>query len=543
MKVLHRLAVPMLATGVCVALAACGNSANTNDTAGSQATLRVAVAEVTSNLDPAMYNVPANYILMGGTVGYLISHPYQEFPYPELYDGGADVFNADVYEAELATGWELSDDGKTLTMNLREGVKSPYGNTLTAEDVVWTAQRNIELNTVGEFGMTVANIDKENPVTASGDYTVVWHLTEPSPLLLKVLAWSWFAPIDSVEAKKHATADDPWATEWLKENTAFFGPYNVTEFTPGQSATMEVNPNYWDEEPAIKKIMLQSVPDASNRQQLVQRGEVDLVPDIPRSQLAALQSNDSVQVSLMPGTRFSYLQYRAGVEPLDNKLVRQALSYAIPYDTILKDVYHDTALPAKTPGTWLANAEPGASPYEYNLDKARDLLAEAGYPEGFSVGLSYSLANPGPENEQVAILIADSFKQIGVTVELRKPSSEAAFTTSYNAGEFEIALAGLSPGAPDAGYVAFAMGHSRGYQNFGKFSDTEFDRLTEQATNELDEDVRGDLLRQATALYMELVPATPIANPLIGIVATPDLNNVKLGTWGFPYWKYATLAR
>src|SRR5690606_24399436 len=128
--------------------------------------------------------------------------------------------------------------------------------------------------------------------------------------------------------------------------------------------------------------------------------------------------------------------FRAGVEELDNQQVRQALAYAIPYDTILEDVYQGTALPASTVGTWLPNAHADGSPYKYDLDKAKELLDEAGYGDGFSVNLSYSLVNPGPENEQVAVLIADSFKDIGVTVNLQRPSSEADFTTAYNAGEF-----------------------------------------------------------------------------------------------------------
>lgn len=522
-------------------LAACSGSPDDDNADASGSTLRVALAEVTSNLDPAKYNVPANYINIAGAVGYLISHPYQKFPYPELWQGDAEVFNADEYDPELATDWKLSDDGKQLVMNLRPDVKSAAGNTLTAEDVVWTAKRNVALKSVGEFGMTVANIDKANPATATSPTQVTWNLTAPSPLLEKVMAWSWFAPIDSVEAKKHATSADPWAAEWLKENTAFYGPYTVTQFTPGQSATMEVNPNYWDAKPAISKIMLQTVPDAANRQQLVQRGEVDLVPDIPRSQLSSLQSNKSVQVSLQPGTRFSYLQYRAGIKELDNKLVRQAISYAIPYDTILKDVYYGTSLAAKTPGTWLPNADPAASPYTYDLAKAKALLTQAGYPNGFTVGLSYSLANPGPENEQVAVLIADSLRQIGVTVKLEKPSSEAAFTTSYNAGEFQMALAGLSPGAPDAGYALFAMAYSTGYQNMSKFNDPAFDAAVKKVTDELDPAARAPLLKDATAMYVDEVPATTIANPLVGLVATPKLSGVKLGTWGFPFWKYATI--
>jgi peptide/nickel transport system substrate-binding protein len=542
MKKMRRWVVPAIAVIAVTALAAC--SAGTKSTAnGSNSTLRVAVAEVTSNLDPALYNVPANYITIAGTAGYLVTNPYKAFPYPSEYKGAAQVVNADVSKSALATSWKLSSDGLSLTMNLRTDAGSPSGHKLTAEDVVWTAKRDVALKTVGAFGMTVANIDTSNPVTATNSHTVVWHLTKPSPLLMKVLAWSWFAPLDSIEAKKHATSSDPWAQNWLKSHSDFYGPYTVTQFTPGQSATLSVNPNYWGAKPAIKTITMTSVPDAGTRQQLVQRGEVDLVPDLPRTQLTALQKSSSVTVDLQPSTRFSYLQYRAGVAPLDNKLVRQAISYAIPYSTILKDVYDGTALPAKTISTWLPNADPSVSPYSYDPKKAAALLAEAGYSKGFTVSLTYSVENPGPENEQVAILIADSLKKLGVTVNLVKPSSEAAFTTLYDAGQFQMALAGLSPGAPDDGYALFAMGATGGYQNFGKFSNADFDQITSEALSETNTTKRAALLTQANKLYEDLVPATPIADPLVGIATAKDVKGLKLGTWGAPVWQDMSISK
>jgi peptide/nickel transport system substrate-binding protein len=528
------LLVPAIAATV-IALAACSTPAPPK----LESTLRVALQEVTSNLDPAFYNVPANYINMSGAAGYLVTNGYTDFPDKTLYKGDAKVLDTAKFQPELATDWKLSGDGLTLTMNLRKGVKSPSGNELTSADIIWTAQRNIALKSVGDFGMTVANINKAKPVTADGNYTVVWHLTAPSPLLMSVLAWSWFAPIDSVKAKANATAEDPWAKAYLKNTTAFFGPYTVTAFKPGQSATLSLNENYWDTKPSIKKIEFTTVPDAGNRQQLVQRGEVDLVPDIPRSQMSSLAKSKDVQVIYQPAVRFSYLQYRAGVPELDNQKVRQALAYAIPYDTILSDVYNNTALPAKTVGTWLPNAD--SSPYTYNLDKAKQLLAEAGYKAGFTVNLSYSLVNPGPENEQVAVLIADSFAKIGVTVKLQKSSSEAEFTTAYNKGQFQMAIAGLSPGAPDAGYAVFVMGAAAGFQNFGKISSPALDAAAKAAIAQGDEVQRKKDITLAYKLYNEVLPAAPIANPLVGLVGSPKLGNIKIGVWAVPFWKYVTL--
>ena len=506
-------------------------------------TLRVAMAEVTSNLDPATYNVPANNVLMAGAVGYLVSYAFGDFPDDAVYDGAVPVVETDNYVPELAESWEFADDNLSLTMKLREGVLSPYGNELTAEDVKWTAERNVALTTVGNFGMTVGKIDKENPVTVIDDYTVQWNLTETSPLLVKIMTWSWFAPIDSVEAQKNVTADDPWATEWLSGNTAFFGPYHVTEFDPGQSVTLEVNENYWDAAPEIERIVMQTVPDAGSRQQLVQRGEVDFVADVPRQQLVALQGESDVQVILSPSLRFSYLQYNVNVEPLGDKLVRQAISYAIPYDTILEDAYQGTSLPAETVGMWLPNASDATSPYEFDLDKARELLTEAGYPDGFAVNLTYSMANPGPENEQAAVLIANSLAEIGIDVTLVKPSSEADFGASYSSGEFQMAIAGLSPGAPDLGYALFVMAHSGGFQNFGKFAGpAEFDELLIDGISNPDEQERQQSMAQALEMYHEYVPATPIADPLVGIVASPRVQGVQIGVWAHPYWKYVTLS-
>jgi peptide/nickel transport system substrate-binding protein len=543
MKSLRKLVIPAVATAALLVLAGCSGASKPATTSAQSHELRVAMAEVTSNLDPALYNVPANYISMSGAAGYLVSNPYKAFPYPDLYKGDAQVVDTDKAQPELATDWKLSSDGLSMTMNLRKDAKSAAGNPLTSDDVVWTVQRDIALKTVGNFGITVANLDSANPVTAEGPNTVVWHLKAPSSLLLKVLAWEWFSPIDSVEAKKHATSDDPWAQSWLKEHTAWYGPYTVTAFTPGQSATLGLNPGYYGKKPSITQIDFQSVPDAGNRQQLVQRGQVDFVPDIPRAQLSSLQNSKSVAVQLQPGTRFSYLQYRAGVKELDDKKVRQAISYAIPYDQILKDVYYGTSLAAKTPATWLPNADPTASPYTYDLKKAKQLLGQSAFPDGFSVGLTYSTANPGPENEQVAILIADSLKKIGITVNLQKPSSEAAFTTSYNAGQFDMALAGLSPGAPDSGYAVNVMGNSKGFQNFGKFSDPQFDTLLNSMLNEQDATKRAALIKQSMSMYEDLVPATPIVNPLIGMVTNPGLSDLKLGPWGVPFWKDATLSK
>ena len=133
-----------------------------------------------------------------------------------------------------AESWQMSEDGKTVTVNLRKGMTSPYGNKLTADDYVWSWARRFEVKAVGKFMADVLGIDGPDSIKKIDDHTVEIKLRGTTPILYKILAQNYYGgPFDSTEAKKHSSADDPWAKEWLRTNSAGFGPYHVERVTPG----------------------------------------------------------------------------------------------------------------------------------------------------------------------------------------------------------------------------------------------------------------------------------------------------------------------
>ena len=156
---------------------------------------------------------------------------------------------------------ELSGDGKNAVYHLRKGVKSAFGNEFTADDVLWRVERAHAMKAIGSFLQNAANVDDPKQWQKVDDHTVRIVSDKPMPLICKILTnlyWYWY---DSTEAKKHATADDPWASNWAANAVAAFGPYQIKSWEAGRRVVMEANPNYWQGVPAIKRIIYQVVPN------------------------------------------------------------------------------------------------------------------------------------------------------------------------------------------------------------------------------------------------------------------------------------------
>ena len=154
----------------------------------------------------------------------------------------------------LTKSWEISDGGRKYTIKLKEGVKSYFGNELTAEDVKWSWDRVFGLQSQGLFPLGVASIRSKDAYKVAGKYVVEITLDEPNPLLMTVQATPVPGAVilNSTEVKKHTSDGDPWAKGWLVSNTASFGPYHAKSFTPGQQVEYVANPNYHRRDPGME---------------------------------------------------------------------------------------------------------------------------------------------------------------------------------------------------------------------------------------------------------------------------------------------------
>jgi len=343
----------------------------------------------------------------------------------------------------------LSADGLTATVKIRQGVKSAVGNEFTSDDIIWSVQRSLALKSTGAFFLGVANAADEAFWKATDRYTVVVTGTKPMANLCPLWTHEYtrnLAMFDSVDLKKHVTADDPWGMKWLVDHTSSYGPYYVTAWEPGKQAVMGANPNWYAGDLPFKKIIWQVVPESSGRVALLKAGNVDFIETISAEEAASLDGTPGVNtVSIRSNQElFAFLDNKA--KPFDDVRVRTALNMAVSRDAIASGIFKGMAVP------WQGVVPPIFPGYEKvtlfntNVDQAKALLAEAGYPDGFSTELSYNQNDPVAES--VAIALQTDFRKIGVAVALKKLTTPA-LTDYVFSGNMNFALWTDTPFLPD----------------------------------------------------------------------------------------------
>lgn len=313
--------------------------------------------------------------------------------------------------------WEGSADFKTWTFHIRPGIKSWAGNEMTSADIKWTWERAFEMKAVRFFFAKAMFLDKPSDIEVLDKYTVRFNLQKPSPVILKLMAMSYYGgPFDSTEAKKHATPNDPWAKEWLKSNDAGFGPYHIIKNVPGQEMELTRNENFMPK-PPIKRIVIRIVPDPATRMALLERGAVDYAMRLPERSLQALARNPNVQIVRAKANFIPYIGPVQTNEIMAKTKVRQAMAWATPYQEIHEKVYFGQGnliksitpaiFPNHTDRFWVYRTDPA---------KARALLAEAGYPNGFDLRLSFD--NSIAEMQEAAVLIKAAYDGVGIRTTL-----------------------------------------------------------------------------------------------------------------------------
>jgi len=397
------------------------------------------------------------------------------------------------YEApfipRLAESYEVSPDSSEITFYLRKGAKSAAGNEFTAEDVIWWMERATALQGLISWYRGVMDVPDDG-YKMIDDYTVKVTANRPSALLLGVHANCGYVFPESQELQEHATADDPWAMEWIKFNLPGTGPYYITSWEAGNQAVLMANPNYWGGEPEIKKIIFKEISEGSSRVAMIRDGTIDVAYRLSPSEIDSLRGVPGVKVIVEPGLHQLILgMHQSLVEPFKNKLVRQAINYAIDRERISDIVYYGLAEPARAiiPSHFPGVLPAEEWPYKYDLEKAKELMVEAGYPDGFEVELAYKAGIP--KDERAAVLIKEDLAKIGIDVTLRN-YPWGTFTTMAYAREFPFVLFPESPWQPDVNYVVDLFYTSWGFCNFGDFSDPVVDEMTKEGKPIFEEEAR-----------------------------------------------------
>ncbi|WP_213230716.1 ABC transporter substrate-binding protein [Caballeronia sp. NK8] len=443
-------------------------------------------------------------------------------------EGGVMVENFDKLKGALAESWQTSPDKTSITFHLRKGVKSAAGNTLNADDLMWTFERGWNLKANFHWYMTqVLKIqDFKSAFQKVDDQTVKVTLPKPSPLIERIWVNNDLGILDSVEARKHTTSEDPWASRWLSSHSASFAPYQVTKYSPGQEVVYEANPNYYRGAAKISKVIFREMPTSANRLAALQAGAVDVAEWLPPRELNTLSSIPTVKVWKVYGNYVQRVEMNNNTPPFNNEKVRQALNYAVPRDEILKSIFYGTARPTKSP---ISEIYPAYTDkyfdYSNNIEKAKALLKEAGFEKGFKTQLGYPTGDQ--TEEELAIVLKTAFSRIGVDVELQKlPAS--TLVERYSKGTIPMYFFRDMAIVPDAGYVANLWLNSASLINYSHYKNPEVDQLINESLSSTDEPKRKTQMERVQQLVMQQAPWVFLINPGYQLATR---SNVKGYSW------------
>jgi peptide/nickel transport system substrate-binding protein len=323
---------------------------------------------------------------------------------------------------ELAESWEISPDGLVMTFKLRRDAKFHDGTPVTAADVKWSFDRAVTVGGFPTFQMKAGSLEKPEQFAVVDEHTFRVTLPRPDKLALSDLCTPVAVVINSKLAKQNATEKDPWAMDWIKSNAAGSGAYKLESWKPG-TEVIYVRNDEWvsGPRPALRRIIFREVPSAGSQLALLRRGDADFILNLAAKDARDLAAEKTFTVVSTPIENCMwYLGLKTDAPPFDNVKVRQAVALAVPYERIMSSVQYGRGIPlfgataALSAATW-----PCPTPWKTDLAKAKALLAEAGYPNGFETKIAFdqSLANP---SEPIALLTQEALAAIGIKTVIEK---------------------------------------------------------------------------------------------------------------------------
>ncbi len=415
----------------------------------------------------------------------------------------------------VAESWSVSPDGKTFTFKIRSGIKFHSGNPLTAKDVEWSLRRLVKLGLapsvdLRQWGFTDKNVD--DLIKASDDTTVVLQtpsLWNPNLILYSLASFST-SILDSKFLAEHEK-DGDMGREFLQANDAGSGPYALRTWRVNDLLIADANKDYWQGAPKMRRVVLRHMPESSGQRLQLEAGDVDVATRLSSTDLAAVESGGKADIQKTPGFGFYYLALNQKDEILSNPKVREAFRYLIDYDglanTVMKyyGIKQQTIIPAGLPGASEVN------PYKLDIEKAKQLLAEAGYPNGFSK--VYYATPVTPEYEVAQSLQANAAKA-GIKLDLQGGDHIGKFRTR----EFEIFSARSGERLPDPHAVLQSYATNANNSDDAKLTGLnawrtawdvpkDIQDMVTAAAHETDQQKRVDLYAKINKAYLEIVSA------------------------------------
>lgn len=403
----------------------------------------------------------------------------------------------------LAESYSVSPDGLKVTVTLKKGIKFQDGYPLNATAVKLTFDRllNPKVKVPSRY-----LLDALNSTDIVDTYTVRFNLKYPyAPFIRTLTTWYIISPSAYQKLGEENLGKTP-----IDIGT---GPLRFKEWVKGDHITLSRFDGYWGGPVKFEEVVFKIVPEAQTREAMLLSGEVDIVYQPPPADLPKLNNTPGVKLAINPSTRVMTVNINTQRGPLKDVRVRQALNYAVDKEALIKNVLFNLATLADSP---VYPAFFGYSPqkvYEYNPEKAKQLLAEAGYPNGFKVTLMVPTGRY-IFDRQVGEALQSYLSKVGVTVELYTPDwptfVQSLIGQNYTSTPWELCYVGYGMTTPDADAVLYSVFHSSQWAP-GKFNtmfykNEEVDKLLDDARREVDENKRLQMYAQAQNIIWNECP-------------------------------------
>ncbi|MEM7132344.1 MAG: ABC transporter substrate-binding protein [Chloroflexota bacterium] len=413
----------------------------------------------------------------------------------------------------MAESWE--QDGEEITFTLKEGLTFSDGTPIDAQAIVDGYTRIFEVGGVSTFLLGMAGVTSGDQFEVVDGLTIKMTADIANNLVNLNNVMHNTSAVNPVEMAANG-GDDGWASEYFRQNLGTgSGPFVMTEYVPGDRMVLEARDDYHGGRPVLDKVLIKIVPDAAQRVLLLKSGEVDMIMVPPLRDLADLEADPDITVVSVPTTNNQMLKMNVNMAPFDNKMVRKAVAYAVPYETMLEEVWQGRARRLKSP---IADGTPTSDysfwEYETDLEKAAELLAEAGFPEGEGlppIKLSVRIGNE--EEERAAVFIQDALSQIGMAVEIEKLAF-ATFNETQQKKELHLFITSWLSWVNDPFYHLSWIYRSTSPTVYSNFNNEEVDELIETYTLWAgDEEERNAASVRIQEIVVDEVPVVYIGAP------------------------------
>lgn len=354
----------------------------------------------------------------------------------------------------FAHDWDVSEDGREITFHLQTGATFPSGNPVMAHDVAWSLQRVVHLGfgaaaTLTEYGFTSDNV--EEMIEAVDDETLVMRLDKPYPvnLIMHAIAANQASSVLDSQLIMEHEEDGDYGNRYLTTRTACVGPYQLSRWDAGEALILEANEGYWGEQPPLSRIFVRHVSEPGTQRLLLEQGDVDVARDLGPDDLADLSSSSSVTIEQTLRPQLFFWIFNLEDERFAHPEVRLAMRYLIDYEGLGDSVMNSLGVPRASfvqLGAIGALDEDEGQPFSLDLERARELLAEAGFAEGFQANVIYGTL---PHSAPIAQSVQQNASQVGIRLDLERMANAQLFAR-VRGREYQSAMLAWQTSVPDA---------------------------------------------------------------------------------------------